>query len=68
MKTPACRRRLAPIAGKLMAALIGYCEAGGDHDRAPLQFKLPYVGRTLDAGFFSRKRQVNTESSFSVLG
>lgn len=58
----------APIAGKLMAALIGYCEAGGDHDRAPLQFKLPYVGRTLDAGFFSRKRQVNTESSFSVLG
>ncbi|MEL6233921.1 MAG: FAD-dependent oxidoreductase [Pseudomonadota bacterium] len=58
----------APIAGKLMAALIAYCEAGHDHDTAPLQFDLPYIGRQIDAGFYSRKRAVNTESSFSVLG
>ena len=58
----------AAIAGKLMAALVEYCEAGNDHDAAPLQFTLPYLGRDLDAGFFSRKRPVNTESSFSVLG
>jgi sarcosine oxidase subunit beta len=58
----------APIAGKLMAALIGHCENGGDHDAAPLQFELPYIGRTVDAGFYSRKRKINAESSFSVLG
>lgn len=58
----------APIAGKMMAALIAYCEAGNDHDTAPLQFTLPYIGRDIDVGFYSRKREINTESSFSVLG
>ena len=58
----------APIAGKLMAALIDYCENGGDHDTAPLRFELPYIGRAIDAGFYSRKRKINEESSFSVLG
>ncbi|TMV07602.1 FAD-binding oxidoreductase [Ruegeria sediminis] len=58
----------APIAGKLMAALVAYCEGGADHDARPLQFDLPYIGRTIDAGFYSRKRPVNEESSFSVLG
>ncbi len=58
----------APIAGKLMAALVSHCENGGDHDTAPLQFHLPYLDRTVDAGFYSRKRAINPESSFSVLG
>ena len=58
----------APIAGKMMAALIDYCEAGNDHDARPLSFRLPYIGRDVDAGFYSRKRPVNAESSFSVLG
>jgi len=58
----------APIAGKLMAALVDYCENGGDHDAQPLQFRLPRIGRTVNAGFYSRKRAINTESSFSVLG
>ncbi|MEQ9039648.1 MAG: FAD-dependent oxidoreductase [Silicimonas sp.] len=58
----------APIAGKLMAALIGYCENGGDHDSTPLQFDLPHIRRAIDAGFYSRKRKINEESSFSVLG
>lgn len=58
----------APIAGKLMAALIDYCENGGDHDNQPMQFELPYINRTIDAGFYSRKREINAESSFSVLG
>ena len=58
----------APIAGKLMAALIGYCENGGDHDMNPVQFELPYIGRSVDAGFYSRKRKINKASSFSVLG
>ncbi|MEM9048441.1 MAG: FAD-dependent oxidoreductase [Pseudomonadota bacterium] len=58
----------APIAGKLMAALVQYCEAGHDHDTAPMTFHLPYIGRDIDAGFYSRRRPINAESSFSVLG
>lgn len=58
----------APIAGKMMAALIAYCEQGNDHDTDPLTFTLPYIGRDIDVGFYSRKRQINKESSFSVLG
>jgi len=58
----------APIAGKMIAALIGHCEAGNDHDAAPLHFHLPYIDRDIDVGFYSRKRPVNKESSFSVLG
>ncbi|MEM0946964.1 MAG: FAD-dependent oxidoreductase [Pseudomonadota bacterium] len=58
----------APIAGKMMAALVEYCEAGNDHDTAPMTFELPYIGRSINAGFYSRKRPINAESSFSVLG
>ncbi len=58
----------APIAGILMAELIDYCESGNNHDSDPLQFKLPYIGRTVDTGFYSRKRPINMESSFSVIG
>lgn len=58
----------APIAGKMMASLIVYVEGGADHDDKPMQFELPYIGRTIDTGFYSRKRPVNTDSSFSVLG
>ncbi len=58
----------APIAGKMMAALVNYCEDGNDHDAAPMQYTLPYIGRDIDVGFYSRKREINEESSFSVLG
>jgi len=58
----------APIAGKMMAELVAYCEGGADHDTTPLQFRLPYLGRDIDVGFYSRKRPINEESSFSVLG
>jgi sarcosine oxidase subunit beta len=58
----------AAIAGKMMAALVQYCENGGDQDAKPLQFRLPYLGRAIDTGFYSRKRPINKESSFSVLG
>ena len=58
----------AAIAGKLMAALVEHCEGGGDHDAHPLRFRLPYLDREIDAGFYSRKRPINRESSFSVLG
>jgi len=58
----------APIAGKLMAALVQYCEEGHDHDTQPMPFTLPYLGRQIDSAFYSRRRAINDESSFSVLG
>ena len=58
----------APIAGKMMAALVDYCEGGVDHDNAPLRYRLPYIDRDIDVGFYSRRREINDESSFSVLG
>ena len=58
----------APIAAKMMAALIGYCEGGADHDTVPLQFRLPYIDHDINVGFYSRNREINQESSFSVLG
>ena len=58
----------APIAGKMMTALIDYCEAGQDHDSNPLQFHLPRIDREINVGFYSRKRLINKDSSFSVLG
>ncbi|MEM6897061.1 MAG: FAD-binding oxidoreductase [Pseudomonadota bacterium] len=57
----------APIAGKLMAALVAH-EESADHDTDPLEFTLPYIGERVNAGFYSRKRAINSESSFSVLG
>lgn len=58
----------APIAGKMMTALVEYCENGNDHDEKPLTYTLPYIGRDIDVGFYSRRREINEESSFSVLG
>ena len=58
----------APVAGAMMAELILACESGHDHDADPLQFDLPNIGRTVDVGFYSRRREINMNSSFSVLG
>lgn len=58
----------APVAGALMAELIRACEQGHDHDRDPLRFRLPRIDREIDLGFYSRRRAINPESSFSVLG
>ena len=58
----------APVAGAMMAELVQYCEDGNDHDASPLQFHLPEMNRELDLGTFSRLREINPDSSFSVLG
>ena len=58
----------APVAGALMTALIEACEGGRDHDVEPLQFHLKHTERDIDLGFYSRRREINPESSFSVLG
>jgi len=57
-----------PVVGKLMAELIAKVEAGQDHDNDPVQFDFIYTRRTLDIGFFSRLREVNQDSSNTVMG
>jgi len=58
----------APIAGEMMADLVEACEGGHDHDKDPVKFTLKYTGRTVSLGFYSRLREINKDSSFSVLG
>ena len=58
----------APVVGRLMAELIAACESGHDHDRDPVSFTMNYTRRTCNIGFFSRRREINTDSSFSVIG
>ena len=58
----------APMVGLMMAELIAACENGQDHDRDPVQVTGRYTGVTLNMGFYSRNREVNPDSSFSVLG
>lgn len=58
----------APVVGKMMTKLIRECEAGRDHDAEPVHFTFENVGMEISVGFFSRNRQINPDSSFSVLG
>ena len=58
----------APVAGAMMAELIIACEAGPRPRPRPAALP-PRARRPHDQlGFFSRRREVNPESSFSVLG
>ena len=61
-------RKVAAALGVSMAELIDACENGQDHDASPVQVKVPYSGVVLDAGFYSRNREINPNSSFSVNG
>jgi sarcosine oxidase, subunit beta len=58
----------APVVGHLMAELIEKIESGHDHDNDPVKVKAKYTGVELDSGFYSRNREINPESSFSVNG
>ncbi len=58
----------APVVGALMAELIEACENGHDHDRDPVKFNMHYTKRECNIGFFSRLREINPDSSFSVVG
>jgi sarcosine oxidase subunit beta len=58
----------APVVGQLMRALIDSCESGVDHDRTPVTWTAPYTGLDVDLGHYSRLREPNAESSFTVLG
>jgi len=57
-----------PTIGYLMAHIIDDCQNGHDHDNDPVLVKLRNIEFTLNAGFFSRNRDIIEGSSFSVLG
>jgi sarcosine oxidase subunit beta len=58
----------APVVGLLMLELIRNTEAGCDHDSAPLRWTLPITGAEVNLGHYSRLRQMNPDSTLSVLG
>ena len=58
----------APAAGRLMAGLIDYCESGNDHDSEAFRLKLTHIDYELNTATMSRRREINPDSSFSVLG
>jgi sarcosine oxidase subunit beta len=60
--------KTAPVVGQLMACLIDAVEHGHDHDEEPVRMTTRHTGFELDAGFYSRRREVVASSSFSVMG
>lgn len=58
----------APVVGRFLHELVTACESGHDHDREPVQVRLAATGHVADLGHYSRLRQVNRDSSFSVMG
>lgn len=58
----------APLIGEYVRAIVDACENGRDHDATPVTFDLPHSGHTIDLSAFSRRRQVNADSSFTVMG
>ena len=58
----------APVVGALMAGLIDKCETGHDHDTDPFRYHMKHTDRSCNLGFFSRLREINPDSSFSVVG
>jgi sarcosine oxidase subunit beta len=58
----------APVVGHVMAELIDRVEHGHDQDQDPIKVTARYTGIELDTGFYSRLREINPDSSFSVNG
>ena len=54
--------------GHLMAELILAVESGHDHDNDPVAVRMPYTGLELNLGFYSRHREKNPDSTYTVLG
>ena len=56
------------VAAYCLTRLIEAVSDGHDHDADPLRVTLPHTGLELGMGSFSRNREINRDSSFSVLG
>ena len=60
--------KTAPVAGRLVAEIIDACENGHDQDASPIEVPCRYIDGVIETGTFSRLREINRESSFSVNG
>jgi sarcosine oxidase subunit beta len=58
----------APVVGHCMAELIEACENGHDHDADPIRVRAVHTGFELEMGMYSRLREIDPDSSFSVMG
>ncbi|MFG2792846.1 NAD(P)/FAD-dependent oxidoreductase [Streptomyces sp. NPDC048419] len=58
----------APVVGLFLTAIIDACENGRDHDSVPVRPRLPRTGHEVDLSHYSRRRRINSDSSFSVMG
>jgi sarcosine oxidase subunit beta len=58
----------APLVGRLMATLVAEVRDGRDHDRDPVQLRLPRTGHTIDLATFSRLRTSPDDGPRSVMG
>ena len=60
--------RSAPVAGKAMATPIEHRESGNDHDARRMPCRIEHLDHDVDVATFSRLREVNQDSTFSVFG
>lgn len=58
----------APLAGRFVAALVAAVQNGHDHDAEPVRYRCEHTGHVIDLGAFSRKREINADSSGTVMG
>lgn len=58
----------APVVGHAMATLIDRVERGHDHDAEPVVVPARHTKAELNLGFYSRLREINPSSSYSVNG
>ncbi len=58
----------ASVAAYCMTQLIQRVEGGHDHDSDPVTVEMVHTGLHLDMSAFGRNREINQDSSFSVLG
>lgn len=60
--------KTAPPVGYMLTQLVDKVENGHDHDNDPVRYNAPFSGLEINAGFYSRLREINMESSFTVNG
>lgn len=58
----------APIIGSIMDRVIDAVDNGHDHDNDPVHYTCPHTGHDLNLGSFSRKREINPDSTGTVMG
>ena len=59
--------KIGPMAGRMVAAIIGACEAGHDHDREPVDFTTPHQHQPLSLGYYSRLRKVAPDAPHNAI-